>query len=126
MSSGMLTMSDRDGWRAWLAENHDRQSEAWLIFFKGRAAQAGISYEDAVEEALCFGWIDSRAQRVDEERYAQRFSPRKRKSAWSESNIQRIRKLIREGRMTPAGLAVIPAKLLGDASEGAVAKEELP
>jgi len=106
-----LLVSSRDEWRAWLAENHDRQPAVWLVFFKGRAAAAGISYEDAVEEALCFGWIDSSVRRIDDERYAQRFSPRKRKSAWSDSNIQRVRKLIREGRMTPAGLAVIPAEL---------------
>jgi uncharacterized protein YdeI (YjbR/CyaY-like superfamily) len=100
-----LYVAGRAEWRDWLEQNHDRESEIWLVFHKGRTRPAPLSYDDAVEEALCFGWIDSIVKRIDDEKYAQRFSPRRDGSRWSLSNRRRIAKLIREGRMTPAGLA---------------------
>jgi uncharacterized protein YdeI (YjbR/CyaY-like superfamily) len=104
----MLCLTDRDAWRAWLAENHDRESEVWLVHSKVRTGKPRIAYEDAVEEALCFGWIDSIVRRLDDESYAQKFTPRKARSMWSESNRRRVAKLIREGRMTRAGMATLP------------------
>ncbi len=97
----------RHDWRAWLEENHHRETEIWLVFYKSHTGHPCVSYEDAVEEALCFGWIDSLVKRIDDDRYAQKFSPRKPGSKWSVSNRRRMAKLIREGRMTPAGLATV-------------------
>lgn len=76
----------------------------WLVFFKGKNAVPGVSYEEAVEEALCFGWIDSVIQRIDDKRYARKFTPRREGSNWSATNKRLAAKLIREGRMTEAGL----------------------
>lgn len=102
-----LHFKDRDRWRAWLKTNHDRASEIWLITFKKHTGKPTVSYNDAVEEALCFGWIDSIVKRIDEDRTAQRYTPRRSKSNLSETNKQRIRKLIAERKMTEAGLAKV-------------------
>lgn len=98
---------DRDEWRAWLEEHHNSASEAWLIYYKKHINKKSIGYDEAVEEALCFGWIDSKVKRIDEEKYMQRYTPRKEDSNWSESNKQRVKKLIKMGLMTEAGLAKI-------------------
>ena len=100
-----LLMAKRDQWRAWLAKNHKTEKKVWLIYFKKRARKASIAYEDSVEEALCFGWIDSLIRRLDDDQYARLFTPRIDHKNWSEMNKKRIAKLIQEGRMTPAGLA---------------------
>jgi uncharacterized protein YdeI (YjbR/CyaY-like superfamily) len=105
--SKTLYVTNRDDWRAWLEKNHETEKEVWLIYYKKHTNQPRIPYEDAVEEALCFGWIDSIVQKIDDERYAQKFTPRKNSSKWSESNKRRIRKLLKEGKMTRAGLAKI-------------------
>lgn len=97
----------RRRWRTWLEKNHERRSEAWLVFMKKHTGKACVSYEEAVEEAICFGWIDSLIQRIDEDSYARKFTPRTDREKWSESNKRRVAKVIAEGRMTPAGLAVI-------------------
>src|SRR5947208_16737603 len=102
-----LYVTNREGWRAWLETHHATAPEVWLIIYKKQTGQASIGYEEAVEEALCFGWIDSQARTLDAERYAQKFSPRKNGSNWSESNRRRVRRLIAAGRMTPAGLAKV-------------------
>ncbi|MFP3944469.1 MAG: YdeI/OmpD-associated family protein [Alphaproteobacteria bacterium] len=99
-----FTPESAHDWRDWLEENYGRCDEIWLVFYKKHTGKAAISYEEAVEEALCFGWIDSVKRRLDDERYAFRFTPRKPSSKWSPSNIRRVEKLIAEGRMTPAGL----------------------
>jgi len=104
MSKTVLA-ADREQWRAWLAKNHQIENEVWLIYFRKHVGKASVPYEDSVEEALCFGWIDSLIQRVDDERYARLFTPRIDNKNWSESNKRRIAKLIHEGRMTAAGLA---------------------
>jgi uncharacterized protein YdeI (YjbR/CyaY-like superfamily) len=114
--SKTLYVTNRDEWRAWLEENHATEPEIWLVYYKKHTSQPTIPYEDAVEEALCFGWIDSTAKRIDDEKYAQRFTPRKDHKNWSEPNKQRVRKLIQAGRMTPAGLARIGFPL-ADAQE---------
>jgi len=101
--------TSRAEWRKWLAANHAISKGIWLILVKKGARLAGIMYSDAVEEALCFGWIDSRPGTLDTERYKLYFSPRKSRSVWSKLNKQRIRKLVKEGLMTSAGLAKIEA-----------------
>lgn len=98
---------DRDFWRAWLKDHHESENEVWLVFYKKHTSHPGINYIDAVEEALCFGWIDSVVQRMDEEKYAQKFTPRRNNSKWSALNKKRVYKLVKEGKMTPAGLAKI-------------------
>jgi uncharacterized protein YdeI (YjbR/CyaY-like superfamily) len=102
-----LHVTNRAAWRDWLAKHHDRATEIWLIYYRQGTGQPRISYNDAVEEALCYGWIDSTVKSVDGERYMQRFSPRKRSSGLSQMNKERVRKLIAEHRMTRAGLDAI-------------------
>lgn len=102
---------DRDKWRSWLAKNHDKASEIWLIAYKKHTGKPSVPYNDAVEEALCYGWIDSILKRVDDDRTAQRYTPRRPNSQLSESNRVRIRRLIDEGKMTEAGMVNIRDKL---------------
>ena len=102
-----LYAADRDQWRAWLKKNHKTAREIWLIYYKKNSGKPRISYNDAVEEALCFGWIDSTAKAWDEYSYVQRFSPRRKNSQLSEMNKERIRRLIKNGKMTRAGLESI-------------------
>jgi uncharacterized protein YdeI (YjbR/CyaY-like superfamily) len=110
-----LYVTDREKWRAWLEKNHDVAREIWLIYYKKHTGKDRIPYDDAVEEALCFGWIDSTVRRLDDERYMQKYTPRKTKSVWSKLNKRRAQKMIRRGRMTGAGLARIrDAKASGE------------
>jgi uncharacterized protein YdeI (YjbR/CyaY-like superfamily) len=102
-----LYVSDRKDWRAWLAKHHKTDKEIWLVYYRKETGKPRICYNDAVEEALCYGWIDSTVHKLDDERFAQRFSPRKKTSSLSQSNIERIRKLIRQKKMTADGLAAI-------------------
>ena len=102
-----LHMTDRDEWRAWLAEHHAAEKELWLVFYKKHTGKPGVSYEGAVEEALCFGWIDGIGKSIDAQKYTLRFSPRKRNSVWSASNKKRVAKMIKQGRMTEVGLAKV-------------------
>ena len=94
-------------WRAWLRKHHKTSREIWLIYYRKSSGKPRISYNDSVDEALCFGWIDSIQKKIDEERLAQRFSPRRPGSNVSEMNKARARRLVREKRMTPAGLKAI-------------------
>ena len=93
---------DRTDWRNWLEANHATSPGVWLVYYKKHTDQPSIAYADAVEEALCFGWVDSRPNVLDDERYKQLFSPRKPKSPWSKLNKQRVEKLTQEGLMTKA------------------------
>ncbi len=102
-----LRFANRDDWRAWLEENHATAKEVWLVHDKKHTGKLGLSLEEAVEEALCFGWIDGVLMPINEEKYALRYSPRKKGSVWSETNKRRARKLIKQGRMTEAGLAQV-------------------
>jgi len=102
-----LYVIDRKTWRAWLADNYDKENEIWLVFPKKASAKPRILYNDAVEEALCFGWIDSTAKRIDDESYAQRFSPRNPRTPYSEANKVRLRKLVQEGKVIPSVKAAI-------------------
>ena len=99
-----LYVPNRYDWRAWLVKNHDVKKEVWLTYYKKHTGKRGISYDDSVEEALCFGWVDSIVKRLDEEEFARKFTPRRGKSRWSETNRKRVEKMIREGRMTETGL----------------------
>lgn len=99
--------TDRENWRAWLARNHASEREVWVVFPKKHTGEQCMSYEDSVEEALCHGWIDSIIKRIDETRYARKFTPRTDNQNWSELNKRRVAKLIQEGRMTEIGLAKI-------------------
>jgi uncharacterized protein YdeI (YjbR/CyaY-like superfamily) len=97
----------RAEWREWLVHNHSTQDEVWLIFFKRQNAKKQVSYDEAVAEALCFGWIDSIIQKIDDEKYVRKFTPRKKSSRWSALNKRRVARMIQEGKMTEAGLAVL-------------------
>jgi uncharacterized protein YdeI (YjbR/CyaY-like superfamily) len=99
--------ANRYQWREWLHEHHDSKQSVWVIYHKKNSATSGITYSDAVEEALCFGWIDSTVKPVDEERYRQFFSRRKPTSTWSKVNKERVRRLVDSGQMMEAGLAGI-------------------
>jgi uncharacterized protein YdeI (YjbR/CyaY-like superfamily) len=107
-----LYVSNRKDWRAWLKKNHKTKKEIWLVYYNKSSGKERIPYNDAVEEALCFGWIDSTVKKSGVNSFAQRFSPRNPKSSWSEMNKERARRLIASGKMTKAGLA-----LLGNAHE---------
>jgi uncharacterized protein YdeI (YjbR/CyaY-like superfamily) len=95
---------DRAEWRRWLAKHFARSDEIWLVFYKKASGKQTVPYDHAVEEALCFGWVDGMKRKLDEECYAFRFTPRKARSAWSKSNLQRVERLIADGQMTAAGL----------------------
>jgi len=100
-----LHLARRQDWRAWLEKHHVSEKHVWLIIHRKHTGKVGLLLEEAVEEALCFGWIDGLLRPLDGERYALRFSPRKKGGHWSESNRKRVAKLIRQGRMAEAGLA---------------------
>lgn len=102
-----LYVKDRNEWRSWLEKNYDSKSEIWLIYYKKHSSKPRIPYDDAVEEALCFGWIDSLVKTIDDEKYMQKYTPRKKNSVWSEYNVKRCEKMIKEGKMTNAGLVLI-------------------
>ena len=103
-----LYIPDRSRWRHWLVKNHDREQRGiWLIFYKKNTNRPTLEYEQAVEEAICFGWIDSIIKKIDERKYTRKFTPRKDGSMWSELNKKRAGKMIKQGRMTKAGLAKI-------------------
>jgi uncharacterized protein YdeI (YjbR/CyaY-like superfamily) len=97
---------DRAEWRRWLAKNAGRSAEIWLGFYKKASGKQTVSYDEAVEEALCFGWVDGLKKKLDDECYAFRFTPRKPGSAWSKSNLERVERMIAQGKMTSAGMAV--------------------
>jgi len=110
-----LDVRTREQWRMWLAQHHDSESEVWLVFHKRQTGRASIAYDDAVEEALCYGWIDSLIRRLDEARYARKFTPRKPDSKWSAANRKRYARLRASGRLMPAGLKRAPTHRSGDA-----------
>jgi len=100
---------DREQWRAWLEKKHAGEREAWLVFFKKHVGKPCIGYAEAVEEAICFGWIDGLKKGIDGETYAFRFTPRKPGSKWSPLNTDRYHRMVEAGRMTPAGRAAYEA-----------------
>ncbi len=99
----------RQEWRDWLIQNHQTSVGIWLVYYKVKSGKPSVKYSEAVQEALCFGWIDSKVKSIDEERYTQIFTPRKPKSVWSKLNKKYIEELISQDLMTEAGLAKIAA-----------------
>jgi len=108
-----LYVTNRDEFRKWLIKNHKSKKEIWLIQYKKATKKPSINYVEAVEEAICFGWIDGFEKGMDAERYATRFTPRRPKSNWTNTNKDRARRMIAEGRMTPAGEVTLPPDVQG-------------
>lgn len=104
-----LYVKNRAEWRDWLSKHHDTATEMWLIFNKKETGQPSIDYGASVEEALCFGWIDSLIKKIDDTKYVRKFTPRNDDSIWSESNKKRVEKMIAQGKMTDTGRAKIEA-----------------
>ena len=98
---------DRQAWRQWLADNHHSVPGVFFVFYKKKTGTPTLTYGEAVEEALCYGWVDSLPRKIDEERHALKFSPRKPKSVWSQPNKERVERLVANGLMTPVGQAKI-------------------
>ena len=111
-----LAVTSRAEWRDWLETHSGTYKDIWLVYFKKSSGKTGIAYEDSVEEALCFGWIDGQMKSMDSERYAIRFTPRKPRSKWSETNRALALRLMREGRMAEAGKAALPPDLQSSSS----------
>lgn len=119
-----VEVQGRQEWRKWLEEHHDAISEIWLIFYKRHTGITTMSYNDAVEEAICFGWIDSLIRRLDDDRYARKFTPRKADSKWSTVNRQRFADLQACGLLAEPGMARPPTSRSGDAKR--VSATEIP
>jgi uncharacterized protein YdeI (YjbR/CyaY-like superfamily) len=103
----LVHADERATWRAWLAANHATARGAWLVTWRPRSGRVSLDYEAALEEALCFGWVDSTGGHVDDERGKLYFAPRKPRSVWAASNKARVERLTAQGRMAPAGLAAV-------------------
>jgi uncharacterized protein YdeI (YjbR/CyaY-like superfamily) len=115
-----LDVRKRQQWRKWLEAHHDSASEIWLVFPKRHTAEECLSYDDAVEEALFFGWIDSIVKRLDDDRYARKFTPRKPESRWSTINRQRYARLAARGLLAAPGRTRVPTERSGDAPRPSV------
>jgi uncharacterized protein YdeI (YjbR/CyaY-like superfamily) len=121
-----LYVTNRIDWRTWFRKNHGSKKEVWLIYYKKHTGKPSIPYDDSIEEAICFGWIDNIIKRIDDEKFVRKFTPRKAKSKWSEVNKKRARKMMKEGKMTEAGLAKIrEAKKSGEWFKVAPLRKEL-
>lgn len=105
----LLDIRSRNQWRTWLGKNHASSAGVWLVFHKDHTGVKSIEYEDSIREALCFGWIDSLIKRLDDDRYARKFTPRKPTSKWSDTNRKRWAELKEAGLLQAAGLAAAPA-----------------
>lgn len=103
----LLYVANRQAWRDWLEKNYQREKEIWLVSYKKHTGRPSLPYNDAVEEALCFGWIDSIVRRLDDDRYAQRYSVRNPKRPYSQANKERLRTLIAQGKVAPEVLATL-------------------
>lgn len=112
--SETLYVTNRKQWRAWLAKHHKSKKEIWLVYYRKETGKARIPYNDAVEEALCYGWIDSTYKPIDAESFGQRFSPRRKGSPVSPMNKERIRRLIAKKKMTKVGMESIGHELTED------------
>jgi len=104
MSMQYFYFRNREEWREWLSQNHSATDELWLAYYKKHTGKPSVIYREALEEALCFGWIDGMIKRIDDETYIQRFTPRRKKSRWSQTNIRLALKLLEAGKMHESGL----------------------
>ena len=120
-----LLAPTREAWRAWLAEHHATSAQIWLVLGKKDSGVQTVTLDEAMEEAVCFGWVDSIMKRLDDRTNALRFTPRKPQSVWSQSNVDRVQRLIAEGRMTPAGLALVEAAKTSGQWEAATRRDVL-
>jgi uncharacterized protein YdeI (YjbR/CyaY-like superfamily) len=102
-----IYVKNREQWRNWLSQHHDKSNGVWLVFYKKNTGKSTLEYDEAVEEALCFGWIDSIIKKVDDEKYLRKITPRKSDSRWSELNKKRVKKLEKQGLMTEAGIGKV-------------------
>jgi uncharacterized protein YdeI (YjbR/CyaY-like superfamily) len=117
---------NRKEWRKWLKENHVSEKEVWVIIQKKKSVNKGLRYKEAVEEAICFGWIDSKMQRIDNYIFRQRFSPRKKNSVWSKINKETAKEMIRKKRMVEAGFEKVKeAKRNGNWKNAYSSKKEI-
>ena len=114
---------NRTQWRDWLEENHGRESEIWLVIHKKKSGKTKFGLNEAVEEALCFGWIDSILKPIDSTKYMLRFSPRKKNSVWSKRNIDRVNKLITDGKMESSGLSIVQEAKINGSWQAAIQRE---
>ncbi|MBN2029343.1 YdeI/OmpD-associated family protein [bacterium] len=124
-----IYIKTRTEWRNWLQHNHRNHAGIWLIFYKKHTGKPSLEYDETVEEALCFGWIDSIIKKIDEEKYLRKFTPRKLDSRWSELNKKRILRLEKQGLMTEAGQAIVEAAKksgLWDKSDRPILSFEVP
>ena len=108
----VITLKSQEEWELWLVDNHASSTGLWLRFFKKASGKKSLTYAEAVEEALCYGWIDGQSKSYDSESWLQKFTPRRARSIWSKINIQRIERLIEAGKMKPAGLQQVEAAKL--------------
>jgi len=108
----LLHVTKRKAWRAWLKKHHRTDREVWLVYYRKETRKPRISYNDAVEEALCFGWIDSIQRAIDKDRFAQRFSPRRPRTPYSEANKERLRALVKKGKVIRSVLATLGPEVL--------------
>ena len=105
-----LYVKDRQAWREWLAKNYEFEADGvWLVYYKQHTGKPTLEYNESVEEALCFGWVDSLIKKLDEEKFARKFTPRKTRSRWSESNRKRVADLLKRGLMAEPGMACVGA-----------------
>lgn len=104
-----IEFQEKEGWRDWLAKNHDHETEIWLVYYKKATGIPSITYDESLDEALCYGWIDCGVRKIDDQRFARKFTPRKEKSSWSLVNKKKVEKLTLEGRMTAYGMEKVEA-----------------
>jgi uncharacterized protein YdeI (YjbR/CyaY-like superfamily) len=120
-----IEFKDRTEWRAWLAGNHDRENEIWLIYYKKDTGIPSIDYGDSLDEALCFGWVDSLIKKIDEQKYARKFTPRKDDSKWSLVNKKRVEQLMQDGLMTEHGMKKVEAAKRSGSWDAPVQKQKM-
>ena len=121
----IVKVKNRAEWRAWLAANYDKETKVWLVYYKKKTGKTAVEYGASVEEALCYGWIDSIIKKLDDTKYARKFTPRRESSKWSPSNKKRAERLIREGLMTEHGLKKVEAAKRSGNWDKPVQKPEL-
>lgn len=120
-----LELNSIPEWRTWLAENHDSVTEIWLVFYKKASGLPTLKYKETLDEALCYGWVDSLIKKIDEQRYVRKFTPRRDDSGWSLVNKTRVEELIAEGRMTEYGLTKVDAGKKSGAWDSPTTKPEM-
>lgn len=119
----LLLVTKLTEWRKWLRSHHAKRDVVWLVFYKKHTGKPSIEYGDALDEALCWGWIDSLVRRMDDERFARKFTPRKDPEKWSDVNVRHLQRLFAAGRMKPAGEAMISKAVMRRVAKGAPSRK---